>query len=49
MFPEINSAGLSVEKMLSIRVFDFVLIRVSDVLFKEVRMMNTSDPETGQY
>ena len=31
MFPEIDSSELSVEKMLSIRVFDFVLIRVGDI------------------
>ena len=32
MFPEMGSSGLSVEKMLSIRVFDFVLIQVGDVV-----------------
>ena len=32
MFPDINSSELSVEKILSIRVFDFVLMRVGDVI-----------------
>ena len=32
MFPEIGSSGLAVEKILFIRVFDFVLIRVGDVI-----------------
>ena len=41
-----GSSGMLVEKLLSIRVFDFVLTRVADVI-EEVRMMNTSGPETG--
>ena len=33
MFPEMmGSSGLSVEKMLSIRAFDFVLMQVGDVI-----------------
>ena len=33
MFPEMmGSSGVSVEKMLSIRVFDFVLMQVGDVI-----------------
>ena len=32
MFPKMGPSGLSVEKFLSIRVFDFVLIQVHDVI-----------------
>ena len=43
MFLKMGSPVLLVEK-LSIGVFDFKLTQVG-----AVRMMNTSDPETGQY
>ena len=31
MFPEMGSSGLSLEKMLSNRIIDFVLIRVGSI------------------
>ena len=39
---------MSVEKMLSISVFNSVLIRVGDIIWG-LRMMNAPDPENGLY
>ena len=33
MFPQLGSSGLSVEKILSITVYDFVAIRVGDIIW----------------
>ena len=43
-----SSSGLSVRKMLYIRVFYSVHTRVGDVIWGS-NDENTSDPETGQY
>ena len=46
-----GSSGLSVEKMLSIKVFVFVLLWVGDVTWgnKDDEYIWSTDPQTGQY
>ena len=46
-----GSSGLSVEKMLSIKVFGFVLLWVGDVIWgsKDDEYIWSTDPQTGQY
>ena len=51
IFLEMGSSGLSVEKMLSIKVFVFVLLWVGDVTWgnKDDEYIWSTDPQTGQY